>query len=72
MFASLGLIAAAMLLAPVLARAFDERAGWLLALAPLAVFGHFLSLVPEVAQGGTLTQTLAWVPALDIGMALSP
>ncbi|MCK2127613.1 DUF4040 domain-containing protein [Thauera aromatica] len=69
MFASLGLIAAAMLLAPVLARAFDERAGWLLALAPLAVFGHFLSLVPEVAQGGTLTQTLAWVPALDIELA---
>ncbi|MCK2089631.1 DUF4040 domain-containing protein [Thauera aromatica] len=69
MFASLGLIACAMLLAPLLARAFDERAGWLLALAPLAVFGHFLSLVPEIAHGGALTETLAWVPALEIGLA---
>lgn len=68
MLASVGLIACAMVFAPLLARAFDERAGWLLALAPLAVFGHFLSLVPEVAQGGALTETLAWVPALEIGI----
>ena len=69
MLASIGLIVLATLIAPPLAVRLDQRAGWLLALAPLAAFIHFLTQMPVVAGGGVITQTLAWVPALDIELA---
>ncbi|HQV08787.1 MAG TPA: proton-conducting transporter membrane subunit, partial [Thauera sp.] len=69
MLASIGLIALAMLIAPPLARRMDQRAGWVLALAPLAAFIHFLTQMPVVAGGGVITSTLAWVPALGVELA---
>ena len=69
MLASIGLIVLATLIAPPLAVRLDQRAGWLLALAPLAAFIHFVTQMPVVAGGGVITQTLAWVPALDIELA---
>ncbi len=69
MLASICLIALAVLIAPPLAARLDQRAGWLLALAPLAAFIHFLTEMPVVASGGILTQTLAWVPALGLELA---
>ncbi|MEZ5626550.1 MAG: hydrogen gas-evolving membrane-bound hydrogenase subunit E [Rhodocyclaceae bacterium] len=69
MFASIALIAAAMVVAPAFAVRLDQRAGWLLALAPLAVFVHFLMLMPEVAAGGVLSQHFVWVPALGIELS---
>ena len=69
MLTSIGLIAVAMLLAPPLTRWLDERAAWVLALAPLVVFGHFLSLTPEIAAGGVILEHHAWVPALDVTLA---
>ncbi len=69
MLASIGLIALAMLAAPPLAARLDQRAGWLLALAPFAAFVHFLTQMPAVAAGGVITSTLAWVPALGVELA---
>ena len=69
MFASIALIAFAMLIAPLLARPLDDRAGWVLAIAPLTAFGYFLSLVPEVALGEVVTQRFVWVAALDVELA---
>jgi len=68
--ASIGLIVLAMSIAAPLAGRMGERAGWLLALAPLAAFAHFLLQMPLVAGGGVVVQTLAWVPALDVGLTL--
>ncbi len=70
MLGDLGLIAGALLLAPLLTRLLGDRASWVLALVPLGVFGHFVSRVPTVAAGAALTETLAWIPALDIGLTL--
>ena len=70
MLGGIGVIAGAMLLAPLLTRLLGERAGWLLALVPLAVFGHFISQLSTVAAGTALTETLAWIPALGIGLSL--
>lgn len=69
MLASIGLIALAMLIAPPLACRLDQRAGWVLALAPLAAFIHFVTQMPVVAGGGVVTSTLAWVPALGVDLA---
>ena len=69
MLASIGLIAFAMLAAVSLAARLDQRAGWLLALAPLGAFIHFLTQMPTVAGGGVIESTLAWVPALGVELA---
>ncbi len=70
MLASIGLIVLAMSIAGPLAARVGQRAGWLLALAPLAAFIHFLLQMPLVAGGGVVVQTLAWVPALEVGLTL--
>ncbi|MBP6691071.1 MAG: DUF4040 domain-containing protein [Xanthomonadales bacterium] len=69
MLASIGLIAFAMLAAVPLVGRLGERAGWVLALAPLAAFVHFLAHMPTVAGGGVVTSSLAWVPALGVELA---
>ena len=69
MLASIGLIALTMLIASPLARRMDQRAGWVLALAPLVAFAYFMTQMPVVASGGVITSTLAWVPALGVELA---
>ncbi|HRP96062.1 MAG TPA: proton-conducting transporter membrane subunit, partial [Rhodocyclaceae bacterium] len=63
-------IALAALLAPMLASRFDDRAGWLLALAPLGAFVWFVSCIPAVAGGEVLVGSISWVAALDIEVAM--
>src|SRR5690606_28355880 len=58
-----------MLVAPAFAQRMSVRAGWWLALAPMAAFGHFLSELPEVARGGVLTESFSWVPGLGVALA---
>lgn len=70
MLTALLAILIAALLAPFLARRMEERAGWLLALAPLGAFIWFLTCIPVVAGGGAIVESLAWVPALDTAVAL--
>jgi multicomponent Na+:H+ antiporter subunit A len=51
-------------LAPLLTRVAGHNAAWLLALAPLSIFVHFASFLPEVAAGGTVSAGYDWIPAL--------
>ena len=47
----------------------SSRAGWLLALLPLAAFIYFAAQVPAVVGGETLQLGLAWVPSLGIALS---
>jgi multicomponent Na+:H+ antiporter subunit A len=57
--------------APFLARALGRRAFWVLATVPLATFAWTLARTPEVLDGVLLTQTVRWIPTLDIELALA-
>ncbi|WP_290632296.1 hypothetical protein, partial [Aquisalimonas sp.] len=52
------------LLAPWLTRSLGDRANWVLALAPAALFVYFLGWVPEIAQGEAITIHYPWIPGL--------
>jgi len=56
-------------LAPAVIRAFGHAGSWLLALAPLLSFLHFLTFLPEVADGGVVTGGFAWVPSLNLSFS---
>jgi multicomponent Na+:H+ antiporter subunit A len=51
-------------LAPLLTRIAKHNAAWLLSLAPLFIFVHFASLLPEVAAGNTISAGYDWIPSL--------
>jgi hypothetical protein len=53
-------------LAPVLTRALGHNAAWVLAVAPLVMLLHFLSLLPVVAGGTAITGGLDWIPSLGV------
>ncbi|MFV8836048.1 putative monovalent cation/H+ antiporter subunit A [Aquisalimonas sp.] len=57
------------LLAPWLTRSLGDRANWVLALAPAALFVYFLGWVPEIAQGEAITIHYPWIPGLEINMS---
>ncbi|AVZ80657.1 NADH-quinone oxidoreductase subunit I [Zoogloeaceae bacteirum Par-f-2] len=57
-----------MVLAPWLSRALDARAGFVLALAPLAAFVWLVLQMPSIAAGGQLFESLPWVPGLGIAL----
>lgn len=67
----------AAVVAPFAHRFLGHRAAWLLALAPLYIFLHFLGymvptdaadgLLPAVAEGGRYLFGVPWVPSLGIG-----
>jgi multicomponent Na+:H+ antiporter subunit A len=59
----------AAVLAPTVTRAFGHTGSWLLALAPLLSFLHFLTFLPEVADGGVVTGGFAWVPSLNLSFS---
>lgn len=69
-FCLLFVIALTALAAPWLTGKLQQRAGWLLALAPLAAFCWFVSRIPAVAAGKTLHESLSWVPALGVRLSL--
>lgn len=53
-----------------LTSALGRRAGWPLALAFLALAAAMIPAARTVLDGGEVTQTVAWLPALDIDLAL--
>jgi multicomponent Na+:H+ antiporter subunit A len=59
----------AAVLAPSVTRVFGHAGSWLLALAPLLSFLHFLTFLPEVADGGVVTGGFAWVPSLNLSFS---
>jgi len=70
MLSSVFAIAFAALLAPFLSRKIDDRAGWFLAIAPLAAFVWFVSCIPLIARGEVIVESIAWVPALGVEVAM--
>jgi multicomponent Na+:H+ antiporter subunit A len=67
-FLLLHLLAA--VLAPVLVRWWDRQAFLALALVPAAAFGWLLTRLVAVTDGGGVSETTPWIPALDLEVAL--
>jgi len=59
----------AALLSPILVRFMGEKAAWILALAPAAIFVHLFGFVPEVAKGEVFTMGYSWVPSLGANLS---
>ncbi|MCF3638603.1 putative monovalent cation/H+ antiporter subunit A [Rhizobium sp. TRM95111] len=59
----------AALLAPWLTRLLGHNAAWPLALAPAAIFLHFLGFSPEIARGEIVTGGYAWVPSYNVSFS---
>ncbi|WP_417407875.1 putative monovalent cation/H+ antiporter subunit A [Hoeflea sp.] len=59
----------AALIAPWLTRRLGHNAAWLLALAPVAIFIHFLGFATEVAGGGVVTGGFQWVPSFNVSFS---
>lgn len=57
------------LLSPALVRVMGEKAAWLLALIPAAVFVHFCSYISPVASGEIITMGVSWVPSLGANLS---
>ncbi|MDF2969168.1 MAG: Na(+) antiporter subunit [Nocardioidaceae bacterium] len=66
----LAALAAAPVLVFPLTSALGRRAGWPLAIGFLALAAAMIPSGREVLDGGEITQTVAWLPALDINLAL--
>ncbi len=56
---------------PLLVSRMGARAGWVLAAAPAVLFLHFLTFVGPVADGETFTQSIPWIPSLDVSYAIA-
>jgi multicomponent Na+:H+ antiporter subunit A len=59
----------AALIAPWLTRRLGHNAAWLLALAPLAIFIHFLGFSPEISNGEIVTGGFRWVPSYNVSFS---
>jgi multicomponent Na+:H+ antiporter subunit A len=68
-FYALFLPFAAALFAPALTRLFKHNAAWILALAPAALFIHFLGFIDGVAQGQRFTGGVQWIPSFNVNFS---
>ncbi|OWV88155.1 cation:proton antiporter [Rhizobium sp. N122] len=68
-FLALCLPLAGALAAPFMIRIFGANGAWLLAIAPLLAFLHFLRFVPVVAGGKVVTGGYAWVPSYNLSFS---
>jgi len=59
----------AAILAPAAVGRLGHTASWVLALAPFFAFLHFLTYLPEIADGGVVTGGYAWVPSLNLSFS---
>lgn len=59
----------AALVAPWLTRHLKHNAAWVLALAPLAIFMHFLGFSAEIGRGEIVTGGYQWVPAFNVNFS---
>ncbi len=57
------------LLSPALVRLMGEKAAWLLAVIPAAIFIHLFGFVGAVADGEKFTFGLRWVPSLGANLS---
>jgi multicomponent Na+:H+ antiporter subunit A len=56
----------AAVIAPALTRVLKHNAAWVLALAPLFLFVHFLGYLGDVAAGRSVAGGYAWIPSLGV------
>ena len=56
---------AAAVIAPILVRFLGEKAAWILALFPAAIFVHLFGLVEQISNGEVVTGGFVWVPSLN-------
>ncbi|MDC9809870.1 putative monovalent cation/H+ antiporter subunit A [Rhizobium binxianense] len=68
-FLALCLPLAGALAAPFVIRIFGANGAWLLAIAPLLAFLHFLRFLPKIARGETVTGGYAWVPSYHLSFS---
>lgn len=68
-FLALSLPFLAALLAPLLVRLLGHNAAFVLALAPVMSFLHFLCFLPEVSRGEFFTGGYAWVPSYNLSFS---
>ncbi|MDC9832815.1 putative monovalent cation/H+ antiporter subunit A [Rhizobium binxianense] len=68
-FLALCLPLAGALAAPFVIRIFGVNGAWLLAIAPLLAFLHFLRFLPKIARGETVTGGYAWVPSYHLSFS---
>lgn len=68
-FVALLLPFAGAVLAPAATRFLGHNAAWLLALVPAALFMHFVSLAPLIAEGGTAAGSIAWAPTIGVDLS---
>ena len=54
---------------PLLARVLKRRVFLLAALIPVAAFVHDVVVIPALADGEVLTETVRWVPQLGLELA---
>ena len=57
------------LVAPFVIRSFGANGAWLLAIAPLLAFLHFLRFVPAIARGEVVTGGYLWVPSFNLSFS---
>lgn len=57
------------LAAPFVIRIFGANGAWLLAIAPLLAFLHFLRFVPKIALGEVVTGGYSWVPSFHLSFS---
>lgn len=68
---TVGILAALVVLTPLITAGLGRHAGWLLGAAYLGAALAFLPAVSEVVSGGTVEQTVRWAPSLDVALAFS-
>ena len=56
--------------APWITRWAGDRAGWWLALLPAGLTAWYLGYLPRVAAGESVHEVSAWVPRLDVNLAM--
>ena len=54
------------LAAPWLTRWLGDRVGWVIALLPLSITVYLLTFIPDLADGGSVHYSFAWIPILDV------
>lgn len=59
----------AAIVSPAIVRIAGHRGVWLLALAPLAIFAHFVGYADRVAAGGSFSGGMAWIPAMGVELS---
>lgn len=70
-FLALCLPLAGALVAPFVIRIFGASGAWLLAIAPLLAFLHFLRFIPQIARGEVVTGGYSWVPSYHLSFSCS-